>query len=66
MTQTCSLDSGSATDCQPLCHEPATHVVVQAASGGYGPFEYPACKRHVRRVENVIFPGRFTTKELPR
>lgn len=53
---TCVYDSGSATNCQPLCHQPAVIQVVEHASGGYGPFTYPLCRRHLSPMLGRIHP----------
>jgi len=60
---TCQLDSGSMTDCQPLCDKDATHTVTYR-SGSYDPFVVSLCRRHVSRFENQIWPERSTVAEL--
>ncbi len=60
---TCALDSGSATDCQPLCDQPATWTVTYS-SGSYGPFVVPLCSGHVRRFQNQIWPSPGIADEL--
>ena len=63
-TTTCSYDSGSATGCQPLCHQPATTVIVQHACGGYGPFSNPVCKRHRSPMLGRIAPSTYDVRPV--
>lgn len=62
-TIVCDYDTGSMYGCRPACSAQATHTVVQARSGGYGPFTYRVCRRHVRPMEGRLYPDRYTITE---
>lgn len=61
---TCQEDSGSMTDCRPICDAPATHRVTQAASGGYGPYVSLHCKRHADGAAARHYPYSVSVDEL--
>jgi hypothetical protein len=60
----CQLDSGSATDCQPLCSAPATKTVTYRSGCSVEPFVVALCGAHVRRFENQIWPDRGVVNDL--
>lgn len=59
----CSYDSGSRYGNQPLCDQPATHVVVYR-NGSYGPFRAATCPRHLTATQARAYPGHDHTEEI--
>lgn len=60
---TCSHDSGSMTDCQPLCHDVATHAIAYWVCRTRIVPHY--CARHVHVNQCRLYPERFETVQLP-
>lgn len=54
----CELDSGSATDCQPICDRPATHTVTYLLPC-YGKITTTYCAEHAKHAEAYHYP--YTT-----
>ena len=65
--QTCTYDSGSMTDCRPLCSRPATHVLRYRPSCS-GWHDLPLCREHlanpVVRVRQILLP--LDVERVPR
>lgn len=52
----CSYDSGSATDCVPLCTDDAVNIV-RSRNGSYGPLDEPVCAYHTGSAKGRAYPG---------
>jgi len=57
---TCTEDSGSMTDCRPICTATATHKVTHRPIGSSVTFTYYLCKRHAENAGARHYPDRVT------
>jgi hypothetical protein len=55
----CEADSGSATDCQPICRDAATYRLSYRTGLGTR-LSVLLCARHVTRETNRLYPWRPT------
>lgn len=58
----CEEDSGSLTDCRPVCDEPATHRVTYDGYGG--PFVSLVCERHADHAPARHYPYSVSVEVL--
>jgi hypothetical protein len=63
VSATCTADSGSATDCQPICTAPTAHRVTFDIPC-YGTFVADVCARHVAYVRGQVHPAPVTVLDV--
>lgn len=59
----CRMDSGSMTDCRPICDREA-EFVVRYRNGSYPAHDVAVCSGHVRAMEGRAFPGLISTARI--
>lgn len=65
VADTCTYDSGSMTDCIPLCSKTPTQRLVYLVPC-YGYFPADLCGGHVSPMQGRIYPDRHEVRPLQR